>query len=258
MSKRKCWARDLGGCSDAISGEHIVTAGLFETDVVAVQGFGWCRDEPKHVGLSSLTRNILCTKHNSTLSTVDSAAIAAFDVFRECVRLTDVRQSMAPRRWNISHLKIDGLALERWFLKTLINVAIDGEQRIGPLSTLPGEPSQDLVRIGYGLAAFTGKAGLYAAAQVGETVTNEDRVNITSFLDASNERVLGGTFYFRGWRFVLYLDSCGLSPTVNVVHKDGHFEKMPPPIYHPRQIKFTVGGGISHVVDFDWRLHLKT
>jgi hypothetical protein len=38
------------------------------------------------------------------------------------------------------HLKIDGAALERWFLKTLINIPITlGDPlRIGPKSVIPG------------------------------------------------------------------------------------------------------------------------
>jgi hypothetical protein len=40
---RKCWAESLGNCSDFISGEHIVNPGLFATDIIIVQGLGWCR-----------------------------------------------------------------------------------------------------------------------------------------------------------------------------------------------------------------------
>jgi hypothetical protein len=236
-----------------MSGEHIVTAGLFDTDNVTVQGFRWCV-EPKEIDLSNLTRNILCRKHNSDLSLLDSAAIAARDVFRECTRLTNVRQSIAPRRWSISHLGINGLALERWFLKTLINLAIGGDARIGPLSIGPGEPSDDLVEISFGLRPCPGKAGLYVSARVGETLHCEDRVTIISFFDTTNEHVMGGTFYFRGWRFILYLDSGGLSPDVNMVHRDGRREKLARPIYHPRQMNFTIHNPprLSHVVDFDW------
>lgn len=131
FSMNRCWARSLGNCSDKMSKEHTVTAGLFP-DSVIVQGFSWCKVEPKKIGLAGLTKKILCTTDNSNLSPVDNAAIDAFKVFQESVRLTSVREKMNERRWKVSRMLIDGLALERWFLKTLINAAFDGEQKIGP------------------------------------------------------------------------------------------------------------------------------
>jgi hypothetical protein len=253
---RKCWAESLGNCSESISGEHIVTAGLFATDMISVQGLSWCRDEPKNIGLPNLTRNILCTSHNSGLSPVDEAAIAAFDVFRECVRLTSVREVMKERIWNIVRLKIDGAGLERWFLKTLINITAGGKERIGPKSLVTGEPSADLVEIAYGLRNFVPNAGLHSSGEVGETITSEDRVTIIPFFDAKNECILGGTFYFRGFRFMLYLGEEGFTGNVKFVHKNGkETSQYPRPLRHLRKLNFTVGPSqrrISHVVDFKW------
>jgi hypothetical protein len=53
--------------------------------------------------------------NNTALSPVDEAAIAAFNVFRESVRLTNAREKMKERRWSDEHLEIDGVGLERWF-----------------------------------------------------------------------------------------------------------------------------------------------
>jgi hypothetical protein len=153
------------------------------TDIISVQGLSWCRDEPKNVGLPNLTRNILCTSHNSRLSPADQAAIAAFDVLRECVRLTDVREVMKERLWHIVRLEIDGAGLERWFLKTLISITAGGKERIGPKSLAPGELSADLVEIAYGLRKFVPNAGLYSSAEMGETTTSEDRVTIIPFFN---------------------------------------------------------------------------
>jgi hypothetical protein len=109
-----------------LSGQHTVTKGLFTEDSVVVQGLDWCK-EPKTIGLSSLTRKILCTHHNSKLSLVDDAAIAAFNAFRKSVQLTDIREKIKERRWAVLHLPVDGAKLERWFLKTLINITIGGK-----------------------------------------------------------------------------------------------------------------------------------
>jgi hypothetical protein len=256
MANRKCWAECLGNCSDTISGEHIVSKGLFINDLVAVQGLNWCKEEPKIIGINALTKNILCTRHNSTLSPVDEAAIAAFDVFRESVNITNAREVMKERYWNTLHLKIDGNGLERWFLKTLINVASGGKESIGPRSKTAGEPPCDLVEIAYGQRKFLPNAGLYYSAEMGEKIDSEDRVNIIPFFDQKNEFMLGATFYFRGFRFMLNLDEIGFTGNLKFIHKDGrHTSHYSKPLRHLRQIRVTVGPSqkyLSHTIDFNW------
>ena len=253
---RKCWADSLGDCSDTLSGEHIVSKGLFINDLIAVQGLSWCKNEPKTIGLNNLTRNILCTHHNSSLSPADEAAIAAFNVFRESVRLTSVREKMKERRWTVVHLALDGDGLERWFLKTLINVTTGGKEKIGPKSNTPGEPSSDLVEIAYGHRKFVPNAGLYNSQEAGETIDSEDGVNIAPFFDEKNEYVLGGTFHFRGFRFMLYLGEAGFTGNVTFVHRDGRdTSQYSKPLRHLRQVKVTVGPKrkyVSHTIDFEW------
>jgi hypothetical protein len=253
---RKCWAECLGNCSDTLSGEHIVSKGLFVNDVVAVQGLDWCKDEPKNIGLNSLTRNILCTRHNSELSPVDEAAIEAFNAYRESVRLTDIREKMKERHWNIVRLPVDGEGLERWFLKTLINVTVDGKQKIGPKSKTVGEPSSDLVEIAFGRRKFVPNAGLHSSAEVGETINSEDRVTIAPFFDAKDEHILGGTFLFRGFRFMLCLLEAGFTGNVTVIHRDGReLNRYSKPLRHLRQLRTTIGPKrkyVSHTIDFKW------
>jgi hypothetical protein len=254
MSNRKCWARSLGECAGPISGEHIVTAGLFDSETVTVRGFSWCV-EPKKVGLAGLTRKILCRKHNSGLSIVDSCSISTFKTFRECGDLSDTRQKMKDRHWSVVRREIDGTLLERWFLKTLINLSVDGEYRIGPLSSTKGEPADNLVRIAYGLEAIRPKAGLYASLQPGDSISPEIDVEILPFFDTANEFVMGGRFFFRGWRVMLFLGENGLAPDVKFVLKDGSTEKIAAPMYHPHEMKFTNGNHkqrLSQVVRFNW------
>jgi hypothetical protein len=239
-----------------MSGEHTVTKGLFTDDLVVVQGLSWCKDGPKTIGLSSLTRKILCTHHNSKLSLVDDAAIAAFNAFRKSVRLTDIREKIKERRWSVVRLPVDGDKLERWFLKTLINITVGGKEKIGRKSDTPGEPSSDLVEIAFGIRKFVPNAGLYNAQEAGETIDSEDRVTIAPFFDSKNEYVLGGTFYFRGFRFMLHLNETGFTGDIILVHKDGReTSRHSKPLRHLRQLKVTVGPTrryVSHTVDFEW------
>jgi hypothetical protein len=169
-----------------------------------VQGFKWCRDGPKCIGLSNLVAKILCKHHNSALSDLDDAALAAFKVFREAIRLNQVREKLKrpPIRWNVKHMTIDGPRLERWFLKTLINLTFGGEWAIGSGSR--GAPSQELVEVAFGKRRFGHGAGLYLAARAGEQIDSMDRVNITPMTD-QNSTLVAGRFNFRGYTFFLCL-----------------------------------------------------
>jgi hypothetical protein len=121
-------------------------------------------------------------------------------------------------------------------LKTLINITTGSKEKIGPKSNTPGEPSSDLVEIAYGHRKFVPNAGLYNSAEAGETIDSEDRVN-----DSKNEYVLGGTFYFRGFRFMLYLGEAGFTCDVTFVHKDGREpSRYSKPLRHLKQLKVTV------------------
>jgi hypothetical protein len=246
----KCWAASLGDCSEKISGEHVISAGLFLSDKIFVQGFSWCRDAPKEIGSASFVKNILCRKHNSDLSPVDEAGIKAFRVFQECTRLQNVRQQMKPRHWKVSRFRLNGLGLERWFLKTLINIAAQGDDAIGPHSQ-PGEPSRDLVKIAFGLTKFESRCGLYSIGEAGESFVSEDRVSFTSFHGAERKYIAGARFFFRGHSFALLLTAPKPGEPLYFVGKDGTVLKREP-LYHLRTMNFLVGGHRSHVVEISW------
>ncbi len=201
-----CWAAPLGDCADGISREHYISESLFKgDDQIVVQGFKWCLDEPKTIGLPNLVAKILCRRHNSSLSDLDTAALNAFNVFREAIRLQQVREKLRrpAASWNVKQMVIDGPLLERWFLKTLINLSVGGEWPIGSHAEI-GKPSQDLVEIAFGKRDFEHGAGMYVAARAGEQIDSMDRVNFTPMTDEKG-RLTAGRFNFRGYRFLLIL-----------------------------------------------------
>jgi hypothetical protein len=156
----------------------------------------------------------------------------------------------------LKRFDIDGDKLERWFLKTLINIAVGGKQKIGPKSTVGGEPSCDLVEIAYGKRKFTGNAGLYNSGEAGEQINFEDRVMIITHFDQNNEFVVGATFYFRGLRFILTLDERGFTGPVTLNGNDGNAVRFPKPMRHLKAIRVVVGPSqryISHTIEFKWR-----
>jgi hypothetical protein len=199
-----CWAKCLGNCSQKMSREHTISQGLFNTDEIMVQGFPWCLDEPKCIGLANLVKKILCTAHNNALGELDDAAKRAFDVFREAVRLNNVRQKIKrPPVWNVKRLTIDGPQLERWFLKTLINLSFRGQWTIGVGAHLAGSVSSELVETAFGLRKFEPGAGMYTIARAGQQMDSTDRVNFTPLTLGSG--LYAARFIFRGHTFFLNL-----------------------------------------------------
>jgi hypothetical protein len=246
---RACWAECLGNCSDKISREHVVSQSLFPNDdVITVSGFSWCK-EPKKIGLANVTAKILCKKRNSELSEIDSIGGSAFGIFREAQRLTEVRTKLKPTRWNIQRYSIDGFGLERWFLKTLINLSTTQAYRIGKDSTEVGQPSKRLVRIAFGLSQFEGKSGLFGVVDLGSRFNSHEILRFGPLV-YDETYVAGGLFHFYGYRFVLFLDPEGPRPGgVNYAGQDWSSSLLH---RHASGLKMGIGKHISHIVDINW------
>lgn len=230
-----CWAAALGDCSEKMSREHTVSRSLFSDEII-VQGFPWCSKEPKKIGISSLVRKILCQKHNNGLSELDTAALDAFNVFRESIRLNDVRGKLKrPPIWNVKRLTIDGPRLERWFLKTLINLSFGGEWTIGRGSHPVGAISQELVEVAFGLRRFENGAGLYLSARKGENIDSFDHVSITPLTEGTN--LCAGRFKFRGFTYFL-----------NLLPERFHTAGESHLLYQEVTHKCNVQGRLSHII----------
>jgi hypothetical protein len=245
------WANSLGGCSAKLSREHLVSAGLF-TDMVDVHGFSWCKDEWKRIGLTSLTAKILCEKHNSALSDVDEVGQKAFCTFQEHARVSQVRKSIKQTFWSTKRYVIDGCGLERWFLKTLINLSSGAQAPIGTVAEKPGYPSRSLVRIAYGLGNFTGRAGLYIVSRKGMLINQEDVVSCAPLI-ASDGPILGGTFTFRGFKFLLYLQPSGPPDPFTGIEIEGEWLDQCAVVFHPGNItEYWPAKRKSQVIQFVW------
>jgi hypothetical protein len=236
-----------------MSREHIVTRAITLDSEVTVSGMPWCADEPKRVGLASLTAKILCVAHNSALSEVDQEAVRFAEAMWESFRLLRVRIGRNDHRWRIVRFPVDGYQLERWHLKTLINVAYDRGSPIGPDSQDVGLPSsRSLVEIAFGRKAFEPNAGLYGIFDAPENRPSTDGIEIHA-INTHTNRVLGAVFCFLGVRLLLYMDTKGPTlPRMEIATATGERAEMIEPTYHPRGIEYRAGKGISHSVDFKW------
>jgi len=249
-----CWAACLGNCSGKISREHIVTKAISLDDEVTVSGMPWCV-EPKKVGLASLTVKGLCVRHNSALSEVDQEAVHFVEALRESWRLLQVRVARKDHRWRIVKFPIDGYLMERWFLKTLINVTYGRGVPIGTDSKDSGLPSQSLVEVAFGRKKFEPQAGLYGVYDDFAHRPKSDGLDILTF-NTPRHRVQGAVFCFLGFRLLLFLDTTGPTlPLMEITTPSGETAETIEPAYHPRSVTYSVGKGVSHAVEFKWTNH---
>ena len=247
-----CWADKLGDCTDKASREHIISAGIFPEGTIYVKGFPWCQDELKEISVSSFTKKVLCERHNNALTHVDKAGISAMNVFRQEVQINNARSKMKPRRWRVEKFQIDGHGLERWFLKTLINVAAEGIHKIGRDSTQSGKPSERLVRIAFGLERFRPKAGMYGLGHVGQSLKLREGVLLNPLIDTAKD-VVGVLFHFHGYRFLLYLEEEGLQPNIPIPSMFGEQAHSTRTLYQPEALNFNLGEYLSHSIVFTYK-----
>lgn len=245
----KCWAESLGGCVEAQSREHVVSQSIFTEDVVTVHGLPWCKDKPKVIGLAGATAKTLCRVHNSGLSELDAAAGEFYTTMRAALRLSGERRKLMP--WItpvVQRFRVDAARLERWLLKTLININDQQPARFQMDSEVL-VPHQ-LVEICFGRAAFPGHAGLYFASHLGMEIDMADNLKFSPLTE--DDHLIGGLFTLHGLRLLLWLDARRPPPNLSIV---GAIEPdWAGTGLHRRLANFKVMHGVwpSHFIDFDW------
>lgn len=248
---RTCWAACLGDCSDKISGEHIITEGVFLTGAVKVRGLPWCHDEFKTVGLAKLVKNVLCISHNSRLSGADIGAIQLRKALCGLADLSESRKRMVPQDWPLKKFTVSGFALERWCLKTLVTIAFGGTIPIGDSDSPPGQPPPALVETAFGLRQFKPpRTGLYWMGKGGDTVNVSESVEVTTFSNSAN-RLAGARYRFWGLELLLMV-SDGPQGQFIFTSADGKQTVEPKTWYRPATINISVHGRPSHLLEFTW------
>lgn len=117
---RKCYANRLGGCSTKISGEHPFSHAILDAmggsfDVVGLPFIPVAGS--KRLSTKALQANILCTNHNSALSSFDGEALAFFLGLQAISR--NLTLNVDDASTNLTTFNIDGEKLERWLTKIL-------------------------------------------------------------------------------------------------------------------------------------------
>ena len=251
----KCWAAVLGGCSSKVSREHIVSDALWSLPNINVVAFAWCKRAPRRIGKHNLTVKHLCAFHNSALSPTDAEAQKAWITLRNCARLAEERAQHPATPWSLQSFQIDGTLLERWFLKTWINIAAVKENRqltwVGT-NCVVASPPQDIVRAAFGLSQLIPPRGLYAAAALNEEIYSTERLDFAPLFDEPSGSIAGGVFTFCGHRFLMYVGHRPLMIRLELPKAKAPNWRSGSLNYRLRRLQWTVNERLSHYVDFKW------
>jgi len=237
-SQRKCWAEHVGGCAKKISREHLISRALLPNLTVVVEGFDWC-SEPKRVGVETLTRKILCARHNSDLSPADEA-IVQFNAIATSPTVG---------------ARISGRSLERWFLKTLINLSIGSADHIGEgmTNSVPGWPPPYLAAVAFGSLPLTHCMGLYTLMC---KEPYKYRAGEILFAPLVRDGVIGGALFgIAGMYFFLSLRPGSAPTTIGQMAPRSMLPrhvKVAPMVYRPIWLDFADKGGNTARIDIDW------
>jgi hypothetical protein len=189
-----CWASSLGDCAGGQSREHYISDGIFDGEVVTAFGLPWCKDQPKSIGLAQAASKILCRHHNQALSAYDAEAA-------KLSRFLSANVLVQPLA--IDQITLDGRRLEKWALKTLINLGYIGA--LDPQAHSQLKPRRDIIDWLFRDTAVADGIGLYFLSG---SINNE---NFTTGLswnvinNRENGNILGMSFSFNGVRFIANL-----------------------------------------------------
>ncbi len=189
----RCWANSLGGC-DTMSGEHIFSDALFTRPCSCPM----VTDGVKRIRRGEPTpnaekANILCRHHNSTLTELDQLAgkIANFQARANDEHFEDT-------------LYVEGELLERWLLKTVVNVAAAGWA-----APRKWHPSPEIVAAIFGHTPVPNGVGLFSVDGVDRNLRPQGGVSFTPILlnQSTGPQLLGAYVTVHGMPLFAALDT---------------------------------------------------
>lgn len=238
----ECWAKSHTSCGFGSSREHYISAGVFDQSTIFVQGFEWCPEE-REIGIGALTSKILCRKHNSMLSGADVGGIQAVRAIDSTI--DSVKDTLD---------ELDGLSLERWLLKTAINLTFKGNKRlgVGMLGAETGYPPPYLLESVFGDRVLEYKMGTYVLLPRKHYFFRKGEIAI---VPVHKEGEIGGLYFnLRGVHFFLSLLPGHAPPSlreVGIVALPDHVLDAVP-VYRPRSIVIPKQNGIVSTITLGW------
>lgn len=190
ISNPRCYACSLNDCESKVTKEHFVSQSVLKIvstieGRILLSGSPWLgQNEVKPVNTSGLAANILCSRHNTSLSPLDSIGRKFFDF----IMGKDVQSEF---------LMVNGDEIERWMLKVLCGGLSSGF--FGP-EHKGWQPPDEWLQILFGSGIVPDGSGLYILS--GRTISAPLYQLIAWPIDGQTE--INGLFFSVGGCIFLF------------------------------------------------------
>jgi hypothetical protein len=212
QNQNACYLGHTKDCAGGISGEHHISEIVLEQlsePGVAIDGVFWLRSgERKVVGINSLTANILCARHNSALSALDTGQF-----LRTVKRIHASLDTKSPSRKRLASI-VSGEALEQWILKVACGlfyskIAFYDRQQIANDHAI----ENSIIAEGLFSKRWFPNCGLYMRAAIGQRVAGVNAISMAPATSVSEKRYVGVRVNIIGLEFAVIFDPRGANPT---------------------------------------------
>ncbi|WP_208952597.1 hypothetical protein [Rahnella sp. ChDrAdgB13] len=219
-SLEKCYLNELNSCVSPLSREHIISESVLKvlSESGKIKLSGCHGDNEKTITVKNLVSKCLCTKHNSALSPLDESAKYFFELIKEYTKADCGK----PRQELFS-----GHDIERWMLKTTINLAIAGYIKLNNVR-MSGYLSIDvsIVEMLDNPMYWLKGTGLYCIIEIDEDITPDSSfLEIHPYYDEMGY-VSAIEFNIMKIRFMLFF----------VAPNESSFPSLKTSVYRPRDI----------------------
>lgn len=234
-----CYAAVRGDCSHELSEEHFMSFALLmglvkDPQGIHVSGSRWGQDG-SWIQPERIVSPVLCSNHNRQLEPLDGFA-ANFE--RECSR---IHAAARADQVVTTVTRYHGNNLERWMLKVLCGLVASENARRASGEILTTAVPEHWIKVLYGDADLSARAGLYVSGEVGSKVPFADRFTVAP-LTSEAGLVAGLVVELRSFAATLMIESFSGTPA-------GALQRTS--IRHPRFLSWT-NGRRAWRIDFVW------
>lgn len=244
ISNERCYASAYNNCSTKLSREHFLSESILEildvTGNLTAAGLPWLSPgEHRSVAPSMLTGKVLCTRHNSALSSLDARFLR---FFRTLLKIEEEFKDAASAQVE-RHYLFNGHDIERWMLKTLCGLAASGNASTDEGAVKKWKPNVTWVNMIFGTQKFPARAGLYYHVSNDASREFLKGIDIQPMFDEQNRLGLAN--------FVVKENDLFL---VMVPPPEGlRVEFLEESIYRPQRLIFRrTGSSVTKTIHFGW------
>jgi SEC-C motif len=197
------WTED---CSSTLSGEHFVSEGVLKLigeRHVAVNGTHWLAEgETRPLPIGRLVGNVLCTRHNSAMWPLDTAAVKFFGAIKSIYSdLGNSKTLSRKRQWWL----LSGEEIELWLLKTAFGLYHSGNLAKDRKKLCDVQRINRVLMEDFQGCPVLPPCGMYLI-DLENRPFDPNTLEFTSLSSDNNETMVGLRFRFLGISLLILLD----------------------------------------------------